>query len=117
MLLKGTPLIYYGEELGMRGHQREEYQTDEKDIGTREAFEWKADPDASIHANWYRSDKSYWTERFNQKDDGISVEEEDRDPTSLLSLYRRLLDLRHRTPRSEARRVGKECGCACSSRW
>src|SRR3546814_8924166 len=62
---------------------------------------WKADPDASIHANWYRSDKSYWTERFNQKDDGISVEEEDRDPTSLLSLYRRLLDLRHRTPAFE----------------
>src|SRR3546814_11035684 len=93
--------MYYGEELGMRGHQREEYQTDEKDIGTREAFEWKADPDASIHANWYRSDKSYWTERFNQKDDGISVEEEDRDPTSLLSLYRRLLDLRHRTPAFE----------------
>src|SRR3546814_20941012 len=81
----------------MRGHQREEYQTDEKDIGTREAFEWKADPDASIFANWYRSDKSYWTERFNQKDDGISVEAEERDPTSLLSLYRRILDMRHRT--------------------
>src|SRR3546814_16432350 len=31
MLLKGTPLIYYGEELGMREHQREEYQTAEKE--------------------------------------------------------------------------------------
>src|SRR3546814_20435631 len=71
------------------------------DVCSSDLFECKADPDASIHANWYRSDKSYWTERFNQKDDGISVEEEDRDPTSLLSLYRRLLDLRHRTPAFE----------------
>ncbi|MGN6270244.1 MAG: alpha-amylase family glycosyl hydrolase [Sphingomonas sp.] len=94
MLLKGTPLIYYGEELGMRGHQRPEYKTDEKDIGTREAFEWSADPDAPGEANWYRGPKSYWTERFAQKDDGISAEEEQGDPHSLLSLYRRLLALR-----------------------
>ncbi len=94
MLLKGTPLIYYGEELGMRGAQRPEYKTDEKDIGTREAFQWKADPDAAIHANWYRSTKSYWTDRFARADDGVSVEEEAGDPGSLLSLYRRLLDLR-----------------------
>src|SRR3546814_6943757 len=39
MLLKGTPLNYHGEELGMRGHKSEEYQIDEKDIGTREALE------------------------------------------------------------------------------
>ncbi|HVI99650.1 MAG TPA: alpha-amylase family glycosyl hydrolase [Sphingomonas sp.] len=101
MLLKGTPLIYYGEELGMRGAQRPEYQTDEKDIGTREAFEWKADPVGAPHANWYHSAKSYWTERFNRKDDGISVEEEDRDPGSLLSLYRKVLALRHGTPAFE----------------
>lgn len=94
MLLKGTPLIYYGEELGMRGRQRPEYKTDEKDIGTREAFEWSADPDAPGEANWYRGPKSYWTERFAQKDDGVSVAEETGDPHSLLALYRRLLALR-----------------------
>src|SRR3546814_987297 len=46
MLLKGTPPIYYGQELGMRGKQRPEYKTDEKDIGPREAFEWEADVNA-----------------------------------------------------------------------
>ena len=54
MLLKSTPLIYYGQELGMRGIQRPEYKSDEKDIGTREAFEWSAKIEAQGEATWYK---------------------------------------------------------------
>jgi glycosidase len=98
MLLKGTPLIYYGQELGMRGIQRPEYKSDEKDIGTREAFEWSAKVEAPGEAIWYKGPKSYWTKRAARDDDGISVVEEDRDPGSLLNHYRKLLTLRRTHP-------------------
>ena len=98
MLLKGTPLIYYGQELGMRGIQRPEYKSDEKDIGTREAFEWSAKVEAPGEATWYKGPKSYWTERSARDDDGVSVAEEDGDPNSLLNHYRKLLKLRRTHP-------------------
>ncbi len=97
-LLKGTPLIYYGQELGMRGAPRPEYKSDEKDIGDREAFEWSAKTQAPGQANWYKGPKSYWAERFAKDDDGVSVAEEDRDPHSLLNHYRKLLGLRRAHP-------------------
>jgi glycosidase len=107
MLLRGTPLIYYGQELGMRGAPRPEYKSDEKDIGDREAFEWSATTEAPGQANWYKGPKTYWTERFAKDNDGISVAEEDKDPRSLLNHYRRLLMLRASDPafRSEEQRV------------
>ncbi|HEY4071096.1 MAG TPA: alpha-amylase family glycosyl hydrolase [Sphingomicrobium sp.] len=107
MLLKGTPLIYYGQELGMRGAPRPEYKSDEKDIGDREAFEWSAKTEAPGQANWYKGPKSYWTQRFARDDDRVSVAEEDADPRSLLNHYRRLLKLRASDPafRSTAQRV------------
>lgn len=98
MLLKGSPLIYYGQELGMRGRPRDEYKSDEKDIGDREAFEWGATTEAPGQANWYKGPKSYWTERFAKDNDGISVAEEDHDAHSLLNHYRRLLALRKTHP-------------------
>lgn len=101
MLLKGTPLIYYGQELGMRGKPRPEYKSDEKDIGDREAFEWSARTEAAGQANWYKGPKTYWTERFARDNDGISVAEEDRDPASLLNHYRRLLKVRKAHPALE----------------
>lgn len=93
-LLKGTPSIYYGQELGMRGRPRDAYKSDAKDIGDREAFEWSARTEAPGQANWYKGPEAYWTERFAKDDDGVSVAEEDGDPTSLLNHYRRLLKIR-----------------------
>lgn len=97
-LIKGTPLIYYGQELGMRGAPRPEYKSDEKDIGDREAFEWSVSTEAPGQANWYKGPKTYWTERFAKDHDGVSVAEEDGDPHSLLNHYRRLLALRRTHP-------------------
>jgi alpha-amylase len=94
VLLAGTPILYYGQELGMRGALRDEYRTDEKDIGNREAFEWNAKVESKPHALWYRGPGSYWTQRFARDDDGISVVEQDGDPDSLLNFYRRLFALR-----------------------
>jgi glycosidase len=99
MLLKGVPLIYYGQELGMRGQGRDEFKSsDEKDIGNREGFEWSAKVEAPGQAVWYKGPKAYWTSRFARDDDGISVAEENRDRASLLNHYRKLLGIRAKHP-------------------
>lgn len=107
VLLKGTPSIYYGQELGMRGTTRDEYKSDEREIGTREAFKWTALDEAPGEAIWYKGPKTYWTERFARDHDGISVEEEDQDSHSLLNHYRKLLKLRaaHAAFRSDEQRI------------
>jgi alpha-amylase len=96
LLLKGTPILYYGQELGMRGISDKGYTTDENAIPLREAFKWSATDAAPGQAIWYRRPgERYWDKRFARDHDGISVEEETRDPRSLLSHYRRLAALRH----------------------
>ena len=105
--LKGTPSIYYGQELGMRGTPRDSYKSDEREIGMRESFRWSAKVEAAGQANWYKGPKDYWTDRFARDHDGVSVAEEDRDPNSLLNHYRLLLKLRaaHPALRSGSQRV------------
>ena len=98
ILLKGTPSIYYGQELGMRGKPWDQFKSDEKEIGMREAFRWSAKVEAPGEATWYKGPKAYWTERYARDDDGISVAEQDRDPKSLLNHYRQLLKLRAAQP-------------------
>ena len=94
VLLKGAPLIYYGQELGMRGRRAAAGPSDGNDIPDREAFRWTRrleDPGTAI---WYRDTGPWWDARYSHDGDGVSVEEEDGDPTSLLSYYRKLLQLR-----------------------
>jgi len=94
ILLKGTPSIYYGQELGMQGKPFDQFKSDEREIGMREAFKWSAKVEAPGEAIWYKGPKAYWTERYARDDDGVSVAEQERDPKSLLNHYRKLLKLR-----------------------
>jgi alpha-amylase len=98
ILLQGTPLIYYGQEIGMKGRQNKSWGTDANDIPVREAFEWTAKGDGPGSATWYQGTEAWWTDRYAKDGDGISVEEEARDPASLMSFYRRLLALRRARP-------------------
>jgi glycosidase len=94
-LLRGTPILYYGQELGMRGRKDAGYQTDEADIPMREAFKWAAIDAAPEQAIWYRRPgERFWDQRYARDHDGISVEEQQLRPDSLLSHYRRLASLR-----------------------
>jgi len=89
---KGTPSIYYGQELGMKGVQVHGH-TDGNDIPDRLAMPWNNRLDAPGIATWYGAGP--WTEPGYSKDgDGISVEAEDQDPQSLLNFYRKLIHLR-----------------------
>lgn len=92
ILLPGTPLIYYGQEIGMRGRQFKAWGTDANDIPVREAFEWMGNGEGD--ATWYRDTGPWWNNRYARANDWISVEEQEGDVNSLLSYYRRVLAVR-----------------------
>jgi glycosidase len=99
LLLRGTPIIYYGQELGMRGAFDAGYTTDERDIPMREAFKWAATDAAATQALWYkRPFERYWDQRYARDHDGVSVAEQNVNPASLLTHYRKLAALRAAHP-------------------
>jgi glycosidase len=89
---KGTPSIYYGQELGMKGIQLHGH-SDGNDIPVRLAFRWSRQIDAPGTATWYG--QGPWNDpSLSRSGDGISLEEERPDPDSLYSFYRKLIALR-----------------------
>jgi glycosidase len=93
---KGTPSIYYGQELGMLGSQVKGHN-DGNDIPVRLAMPWTdhhTDPGIAV---WY-VDGPWTTPGYSKDGDGISVESEDRDPNSLLNFYRLLIRIRKSSP-------------------
>jgi len=87
----GIPIIYYGEELGMKGIKGlglpyyDEYR--------REPLDWYAGETGKGMTTWFMP-----INRNNKPNDGISVEEEADKPDSLLTLYRTLGTLRAKSP-------------------
>ena len=95
--LKGTPSIYYGQELGMRGRIGN-WGGDGNHIPVRLAYRWTRTLDGPGTATWYRDTGPWWSPTWSSDGDGISLEEEARDTASLLRFYRRLGQLRRATP-------------------
>ncbi len=82
----GTPMIYYGEEIGMKGSKGSGPIYDEY---RREPLDWYKAETGPEMTGWFKP-----ADRNNRPNDGISVEEEDKLSGSLLELYRRLAKLR-----------------------
>ncbi|MGB5930068.1 MAG: alpha-amylase family glycosyl hydrolase, partial [Cyclobacteriaceae bacterium] len=79
LTLPGSPYIYYGEELGMRGEKPDEF--------IREPFLWKEGTDPA---------ETSWGEvRYNTKEaiSPLSIQRE--DPSSIYNLYKELIALRN----------------------
>ncbi len=93
LLLGGVPLLYYGQELGMKGKQMKG-TTDGNDIAIREAFEWNATATGAGMAFWYTNTGPWWDSTNVKPNDGISVEEQKRDPNSLWNYYRKMIQLK-----------------------
>ncbi|HVH66788.1 MAG TPA: alpha-glucosidase [Gemmatimonadales bacterium] len=101
LTLRGTPVMYYGEELGMQNNdpQRKEDVRDPIGIkgwplekgrdGERTPMQWSGGPNAGFNAGakpWLPVLASAATH---------NVDAESRDTTSVLSVYKRVLRLRH----------------------
>jgi len=97
LLLPGTPLIYYGQELGMKGRKLR-VAGDGDIIPCREAFEWCNDYEQPGMAIWYKNTGAWWDSTFLRKNDKISLEEEKDDSASLWNFYRKLISLRKKFP-------------------
>jgi len=97
VLLKGIPLIYYGQELGMEGKQFQAWKSDANDIPVREAFPWTATVTRGV-AVWYKDTGPWWTQSALANGRGPSLESETNSPDSVYSYYKRLLALRKTHP-------------------
>lgn len=97
LTLRGTPFVYYGDELGMRDGQipPEKYQDPQGiNLGIsrdpqRTPMQWSAAPNAGFASadvqTWLPLPTDYVT---------MNVEAEQADPRSMLTLFKRVIDLR-----------------------
>jgi alpha-amylase len=83
LTLPGLPFVYYGEEIGMTG--------DKPDPRLRTPMHWSSGPAAgfTLGVPW---------EPLQPDSAMVTVAAQDRDPDSLLNLFRRLIHLRAATP-------------------
>jgi glycosidase len=114
LLAPGIPEIYYGEEIGMKGSKGPGPFYDEL---RREPMDWCKPEACDGMTRWFKPPL-----RNNAPDDGVSVEEEDSDPKSLLNVYRDLAKLRAGHPALRSRSfavVDGVAGCetACLGIW
>jgi alpha-glucosidase len=103
LTLRGSPIMYYGEELGMENNnpKRKEDVKDPEGItgwpgeigrdGERTPMQWNTAANAgfSTATPWLPVPPSYKTH---------NVETELKDPNSILNVYRQLLSMRHKEP-------------------
>jgi alpha-glucosidase len=100
LTLRGTPILYYGEELGMENNDPTRKEDVKDPIGhtgwpqekgrdgERTPMQWNTAPNAgfSTVTPWLPVPPSYQTH---------NVASESKDPNSVLSLYKKVLALRH----------------------
>ncbi|MEW6638295.1 MAG: alpha-amylase family glycosyl hydrolase [Actinomycetota bacterium] len=104
LTLRGTPTVYYGDEIGMHDvpippeRVRDPFEKNVPGIGVgrdpeRTPMQW----DASPNAGFCPPDAEPW---LPVADDypGVNVEAQRKDPRSMLALHRRLLGIRREEP-------------------
>lgn len=90
LTLPGTPLVYYGEEIGMKGSLGSGADADKY---RREPMDWYAAESGPGMTTWFKP-----RNRQNRPNDGISVEEQAGVKGSLLEFYRAILAQRRAHP-------------------
>lgn len=87
------PILYHGDEIGMRGTKNGSYLGDAADIPLREPFKWNAEAGPPM-SNYYVLNAEAYANSVSQNHDGRSVEEQLDVPGSLLEAYRELIAAR-----------------------
>lgn len=98
LLMGGVPSIYYGQEIGMQGKSSSFENNDGNDIPRREAFEWYKTVEGKGMAIWYKNTGPWWDKTNLKPNDGISVEEQMNDSSSLFNYYKKLIQLKQTNP-------------------
>ena len=93
-LMGGIPSIYYGQEIGMQGKIGNWGNTDGNDIPRRAAFEWYKSADGKGMATWYKNTGGWWDNSIMKSNDGISVEEQNNNSSSLFNYYKKMIGLK-----------------------
>lgn len=83
LTLPGNPFVYYGDELGMKGAGRDEFK--------RLPMRWHSAGSGKGQTTWQK-------DLANPASSGVTVEEQEKDPSSLLSLYKMLIQWRAAEP-------------------
>ena len=100
LTLRGTPTLYYGEELGLvdclieQGNEQDPWGKNHPELnrdGCRSPMQWTLEPGMGFTSDTV-------TPWLPFADATVSVTDQLDDPASALSLYRALLELRHTTP-------------------
>ena len=86
------PNIYYGDEIGMRGSPGN-FGSDANDIPDREPFKWNAVAGAPM-SNYFVLNSGAYNARYEQNNDGRSVQEQQGVAGSLLETYKQLIGAR-----------------------
>lgn len=92
MLQPFAPVIYYGDELGMKGIKGN-FGSDANDIPMREPMKWNAVAGAPM-TNYWALNSAAFNARYARDNDGRSVQEQTGVSTSVLETYRSLIALR-----------------------
>jgi alpha-amylase len=87
------PILYYGDEIGMRGTKTPGYVGDADDIPFREPFKWNAVAGPPM-SNYFVLNSAAYAGRVERDNDGRSVEEQRNVPGSLLEEYKLLIAAR-----------------------
>lgn len=101
LTLRGTPTLYYGDELGMQNvdvPQERVQDPQAKNLGRRLGRDPARTPmqwDATLHAGF--TDDTPWLP-VGPEYEAVNVVNQRNDPTSMLALYRRLLEVRCQSP-------------------
>lgn len=85
MTLKGTPFIYYGEEIGLLGTKPDE--------NLREPMDWYKSAQGTGMTGM-----KVGKIQFTKANDGISVEEQEKDKNSILNYTKKLTKIRRENP-------------------
>ena len=93
-LMGGIPSIYYGQEIGMEGKISNWGNTDGNDIPRRAAFEWYKNAEGKGMATWYKNTGGWWNNSIMKSNDGISVEEQINNSSSLFTYYKSMIALK-----------------------
>jgi alpha-amylase len=97
--LKGVPIIYYGDEIGLRGYKWNDYPSS---IPVREPMQWYKSGDGIGQTFWTKEkyaninfgNANIDGSMYDDPNDGISVEEQKEIPNSLYNYLKKVINIR-----------------------